>query len=295
MASKRKSAVSPRSAGGRSRVVHDRPRPPAGSHRRTDTVWLYGSHAVHAALANPGRRCLKLLTLSDAMGTPVGPGPIEPQVVERAHLEAVLPPGAVHQGLALLVAPLRAPDLEEIVRQAQARSTLVLLDHVTDPHNVGAVLRSAAAFGADAVIATERHAPGETGALAKTACGALELVPLLRVANLAQTIARLKDDGYWCLGLAGEAQQRLDQVAVPDRTAFVFGAEGAGLRRLTRERCDLLVRLPTMGPIRDLNVSNAVTVALYETARQDPAGRSEATGSDHTATSLWSSGRGRRN
>jgi 23S rRNA (guanosine2251-2'-O)-methyltransferase len=220
-------------------------------------------------LDNPRRRCLRLLATAEAVAA-VAPyaGRIQAEVVKRTSIEVLLPAGAVHQGLALLVAPLLDPGLDRLLREDGARSVIVLLDQVTDPHNVGAVLRSAAAFGAAAVILTERHAPAETGALAKAASGALEQVPLLRVTNLARTLDQLKTGGYLCLGLDGGAERRLDQVEARSRTALVLGAEGTGLRRLTRERCDILVKLPTSGPIRDLNVSNAAAVALYELARR---------------------------
>jgi 23S rRNA (guanosine2251-2'-O)-methyltransferase len=187
--------------------------------------------------------------------------------MDRPALDAALPRGAVHQGIAVLVAPLPEPDLAAILPPEPAPALVVVLDQVTDPHNVGAVMRSAVAFGAHAVIVTERHAPEETGTLGKSASGALEHIPLLRVVNLVRTLEELKHAGFWIVGLAGEAKQTLAEAKLTGRIALVLGAEGDGLRRLTREHCDLQVRLPMSGRMPSLNVSNAAAVALYELAR----------------------------
>ncbi len=228
------------------------------------TVWLYGTHAVTEALKNPRRAHLKLLVSQNALERLPKSLPVETTVTDAQTLSRALPQGAVHQGMALLTRPLEAPGLEEACapRAGQANH-LVALDQVTDPHNVGAVLRSAAAFGARAVLVTERHAAAETGALAKAASGALEHVPLVIVSNLAQALERLAAMGYWRLGLDEAAVEALDSVDAGPNVVLVLGAEGVGLRRLTRERCDRLVRLPTTGPIQSLNVSNAAAVALY--------------------------------
>lgn len=192
--------------------------------------------------------------------------------VERtdpAALAALLPQGAVHQGLAALVDPLPMVDLAELLEDLppDAPTRLLLLDQVTDPQNVGAILRSAAALGAAGVILTERHAAPESGSLAKAASGALDVLPLVRVVNLSRAIEALKQAGFWCLGLAAEGEMTLAEAKPTGRIALVLGAEGTGLRRLTREHCDQLVRLPTQGPIDQLNVSNAAAIALYELAR----------------------------
>ncbi len=243
--------------------------------------WLFGVHPIEAALRNPRRRPHRLLHTAEAAvhhgallqlakARAQGAPRLEP--VDREALARLLPPGAVHQGLALLAEPLPAVDIYEVCDGlADAdQAALLVLDQVTDPHNVGAILRSAAAFGARAVICTERHAAAETGVLAKAASGALELVPLVAVTNLARAMETLKEAGVWCVGLAAEAEQTIAAANLTGKTAIVLGAEGTGLRRLTREHCDLLVRLPTQGPIAQLNVSNAAAVALYELARARP-------------------------
>lgn len=229
--------------------------------------WLYGHHAVDAALANPERKILRLAQ-SGAGELPAVEGH-EWEQVPRDILESWLPPGAVHQGLAAKVHPLPDRGIEDVIAEAegQAHAQVMILDQVTDPQNVGAILRSAAAFGALAVILTERHAAPESGALAKAASGALEHVPLIRVANLARALELLKNGGFWIAGLAAEGSQSLAEAKLTGKVGLALGAEGPGLRRLTREHCDLLVRLPTSGPIDHLNVSNAAAVALYELVR----------------------------
>ncbi len=251
----------------------DRPAPGGGA------LLLYGVHAVAAAWANPERRCRALLAteagleaLGPALAAARAAGLERPaaRLVDRTELDRRLPAGAVHQGLALDAAPLPETGIEDLCRAAETSPALLLLvlDQVTDPHNVGAVLRSASAFGAAAVIVTERHAPEATGTLAKSASGALENVPLVRVGNLARALDQLKQAGIWCIGLDEAGAQPLAALDLTGRTALVLGAEGAGLRRLTAERCDAVARLPTQGPVGSLNVSAAAAVALYEVARR---------------------------
>lgn len=197
------------------------------------------------------------------------PAGVQAEVVDKGRIDQILP-AAVHQGIALLADPLPEPNLQEACRRLpDSRNTVLVLDRVTDPQNVGAILRSAAAFGARAVVTTDRHAPEVTGALAKAASGGLEAVPLVRVVNLARALQELADLGYWRIGLEATAEQTLARAADTFRdVALVLGAEGEGLRRLTAESCDLLARLPIQAAVVDsLNVSNAAAIALYELAR----------------------------
>jgi 23S rRNA (guanosine2251-2'-O)-methyltransferase len=230
------------------------------------TVWLYGTHAVLAALANPERRVRRLVATAEAArGLPAGGAPVE--TLARPEIDRLLPAGAVHQGIAAQVEPLPGWGIEDIGRAAGASAVVVVLDQVTDPHNVGAILRSAAAFGALAVVVPDRHAPEETGTLAKSASGALERMPLVRVTNLARALEILKADGFWIAGLAADGPVTLAGAKLTGKIALVLGAEGEGLRRLTRTHCDHLVRLPISGAVESLNVSNAAAIALYELAR----------------------------
>ena len=245
-----------------------------GPAKASGRLWLYGVHPVLAALGNPERRCRRLLITAEAerrlggsLAATLSRRAESLSVERRDRLDgaAPLPDGAVHQGLALEAEPLEQPDLLEVAQaEGPAPRVIVALDQVTDPQNVGAILRSAAAFGAQAVLAPERHAAPESGALAKAASGALEQLPYLPVGNLARALDALKAEGYWCLGLASESDRNLPEAGPLERSVLVLGAEGSGLRRLTRERCDLLVRLPTRPEMGQLNVSNAAAVALYE-------------------------------
>jgi 23S rRNA (guanosine2251-2'-O)-methyltransferase len=241
---------------------------PADKPRRGG-YWLYGHHAVAAALANPARVIHRLLVAGDPGALPETTR-IVPESARRDEISALLPEGAVHQGIALLTEPLPPRHIEDYAADAPEGALCVVLDQVTDPHNVGAVLRSAAVFGAGAVIVPDRHAPPETAALAKAASGALEAVALVRVTNLARALDTLKQAGFWCVGFAADAPQKLGDAALPVKAALVFGAEGAGLRRLTREHCDLMVSIPARGPLASLNVSNAVAVALFAAGARTP-------------------------
>lgn len=243
----------------------------------TGLPWFYGTHAVLAALRNPERALHRLLLTSDNRHTietvlhDIATQRRLPQVeiVRKEEIETLLPPGAVHQGIILQTSPLPSRSLEEVITKAASSENVrvVILDQVTDPHNVGAIIRSAAAFGALAVIVPDRASPDESGTLAKSASGALERVTLVRVTNLSRALHILKEGGFWCVGMDGHADRTLAEAELSGKIALVLGSEGGGLRRLTRETCDYLLRLPINDTVESLNVSNAAAIALYETAR----------------------------
>ncbi|EEW24212.1 23S rRNA (guanosine(2251)-2'-O)-methyltransferase RlmB [Rhodobacter ferrooxidans] len=238
----------------------------------SETVWLFGLHAVRDALLNPAREKLRLVLTKNALDKledAVAACGMAPEVVEPRQFDVPIDEGSVHQGAALQVRPLNWGKLADVCISGTGAPLVVLLDRVTDPHNVGAVLRSAEVFGARAVIAPARHSAPETGALAKTASGALERQPYLRVVNLADAMQELQAMGYVLLGLDGEAEVTLAQAVAEAGTrpiGLVLGAEGPGLRDRTRETCDRLVRIPAQGGFGSLNVSNAAAVALYAVA-----------------------------
>jgi 23S rRNA (guanosine2251-2'-O)-methyltransferase len=232
-------------------------------------VWLYGLHSVAAALANPGRRLRRLLLTEEAQQTLLQrlppPWPLQPEQVDRGRIDHLLGRDIAHQGAALLADPLGTPSLQQALERP---GPLVVLDQVTDPRNVGAILRSAAAFGVAAVITQDRNAPEENGALAKAASGALETIPLLRAVNIARTLIALKAAGIWVVGLDAGGGALSGPSLADRRIALVLGAEGEGLRRLTRETCDEIAGLAMKGAMESLNVSAAGAVALYELTRR---------------------------
>jgi 23S rRNA (guanosine2251-2'-O)-methyltransferase len=229
--------------------------------RSDDTVVLYGWHTVMAALANPQRRFRRLLVTENAARR-LAEEKLSPRVkldmVRPDAIDALVGPEAVHQGLYAETDPLPSPALEEV-----ASGVLLVLDQITDPHNVGAILRSAAAFAATAVVTTARHSPEATGVLAKAASGALEFVPIVTIGNLAQALRTLKDLGTLLVGLDSSGETDLAKVTFAAPVALVLGAEGKGLRQLTRTTCDVVARLELPGAIKSLNVSNATALALY--------------------------------
>ena len=254
---------------GRAKTGHD-PRHTKALAADDGLVRLFGSHAVEAALRNPGRTVKRLLATENAerrLAEIIAARGVEIDRATPLDLDRILGADTVHQGLLLEAEPLAAPSLDDLAEAAAThRAPLVLLDHVTDPHNVGAVLRSAAAFGAAGLIMTQRHSPPLNGVLAKSASGALDLVPVLLVQNLARTMLDLRSRGLVLMGLDGQATARIEDEDFEKPSAIVLGAEGKGLRELTAETCDRLVRIQTAGPLASLNVSNAAAVALHVAA-----------------------------
>ena len=233
----------------------------------TGQVRLWGRHAVEAALLNPARQHRKLWATREGIASLDGelpPGfPVE--YADAADLARLVARDAPHQGLVLECAALEDVFLDEVM-DGDAAQALVVLDQVTDPHNVGAILRSAAAFGAAAIVTQDRHAPPESGVVAKSASGALEVVPWVRVVNLARALEEMAEAGYWRIGLTGHAEATLAEVLPSGPVALVLGAEGAGMRRNIEAHCDALARLPITRGVESLNVSNAAAIALYAAA-----------------------------
>lgn len=236
--------------------------PAPAKRQRQHTLWIYGVHPVLAALANTHREVQRIVATPNALTRLAEAGanlPVTPEEHTPAHLDRILGANAVHQGVAIEVLPL-----EPIAITSLAQANLVVvLDQLTDPHNVGAIMRSALAFGATAVVTTRRHAPAETGVLAKAASGALDRLAIVDVPNLARALDDLRDLGFTAIGLDSQAEATFEDAMSGERIALVLGAEGKGLRRLTRDTCDFVARLSIPGPLASLNVSNAAVLALY--------------------------------
>jgi 23S rRNA (guanosine2251-2'-O)-methyltransferase len=246
-------------------------RPPRPENRREKPEnWIYGLHAIEAALANP-RRKLHRAVLTARAAEALGPKLAGRVRVEPADIEAIarlLPPGAVHQGAALSCDPLPGRDLDEVLaEQKEGRRIVLVLDQLSDPHNVGAILRTAAAFAVTAVVVQDRHAPPQSGALTKAASGAMEIVPYVEVVNIARALDKLGEAGFWRIALAGDGQEPIAQAAAQGDIALVIGSEGEGIRRLVREHCDTAAFIPIDKAMESLNVSNAAAIALYEIRR----------------------------
>lgn len=243
-----------------------------------DRYFMFGIHAVAAALDNPQRHIKRILATENAenrLAEAIAARALSVERVRPKDLDRLLGPDTVHQGIAIETEVLTEPELNQLVARASAPDggPLVVLDQVTDPHNVGAVLRSAAVFGAAGLITTRRHSPPLNGTLAKSASGALELIPVALVQNLSRTLDELKDAGVTVIGLDGEGATLLDDAPLSGAVAFVLGAEGKGLRQLTKETCTTICRIGTSQTLASLNVSNAAAIALHLSSMRRRAGR----------------------
>ena len=246
--------------------------------------WVFGRHAGLAAIANPERKILRIVVskqgVDDSLMGEIKNATLQadvnrpnPEQKDRGALDEIFGWGAVHQGLAVQVASLEQPELEDILDLAQGQQSacIVVLDQATDPRNIGAVMRSSAAFGAMALVVQDRHAPEMTATMAKAASGAAERLPLIRVTNISRAIDDMKRAEFWAIGLDGSATEALETGVMKGRVAIVLGAEGAGLRRLVAETCDRLVKIPISGDVESLNLSNAAAIALYSFAESNRA------------------------
>lgn len=236
----------------------------------SEGIILYGRHAVTAALENPQRKIFKLVcTPEQVSGLQRRFPDVRIVAAEKKEIDRLLPAEAVHQGLALYCSPLPPVALEDICAAADqsGQARILILDQVTDPHNIGAIIRSCAAFGAQAVIVQDKNSPEESGAMAKAAAGTMELLPVVRTINLARAIETLKKHGFWIIGMDSHAKTQVSQMDKGGKLAVVMGSEGAGMRRLVEESCDMTVRLPIAAKVESLNVSTAAAVILYELAK----------------------------
>jgi 23S rRNA (guanosine2251-2'-O)-methyltransferase len=236
------------------------------SHGTANRPRLWGKHAVAAALDNPNRKVLRAWATRETADFLQFPKDVPLTIADVADLGRLVPHDAPHQGVVIEVEPLEDAWLDGIHNTAPERAVLLVLDQVTDPHNIGAILRSAAPFGAIGIVTQDRHSPPESGVVAKAASGTLERVPWIRVVNLARALEEIAEAGFWRIGLTGDAQTELKAALGPARVALVLGAEGPGLRPNTRDHCDALARLPISNAVESLNVSNAAAVALYAAA-----------------------------
>lgn len=227
-------------------------------------VWIYGKHAVRAAVLNENRRVFKVVVLPQNRDF-LSDSSVKVEVVDKNYFSSLFGKDAIHQGCAAQVLPLDEFFLEDL---SDDDRPIVFLDQVTDPQNIGSILRASAVFGAKAVVLPEINSPEVTAVIAKVASGALESIPLIKVKNLVQSIKMLKKEGYWCLGLDERGDKTIGEMDLSGKFVLIIGSEGLGMRRLTRENCDFLVQLPSIGDFSTLNAAQAATVSLYEILRQ---------------------------
>ncbi|MGB3625032.1 MAG: RNA methyltransferase [Henriciella sp.] len=249
---------------------HQKRRFTAGSaHDPSAPVWLWGQHAVEAALANPDREILRQVATANAARRT---GLKDVEIIDGKALDHLLPPGAVHQGLAVRARPLEEVSLDDVLAGPDAPTRICVLDQISDPHNLGAIFRSAAAFGIGGLVLQTRHTPPVTGVAAKSAAGAIETVAEIRVVNIARAIDQLGEAGFHTIGLAGEGRETIEAaIHGAQKVAFVMGAEGSGLRPAVAKACATLARIPMVPGMESLNVSNAAAIAFYQ-ALQDKEG-----------------------
>lgn len=235
-----------------------------------DQLIIYGRHAVISALKNPNRNILKLVITAENKQEIDRLGMVLPiSVVDRKDFSKFLPEDAVHQGFALFCSRLDSVDILDLIALAEdkQRCHILILDQVTDPQNIGAIIRSCAAFGTLGLVVQDKNSPLESGAMDKAAAGTIEFVPIARVTNLSRAIEQLKDNGFWVMGMDGYADVTIDKVNKNGKTAIVMGSEGKGMRRLVQENCDTSVKLPISPNVESLNVSTAAAIALYELSK----------------------------
>lgn len=232
---------------------------------------IYGRHAVLAALANPKRHIEKILCTKENVSEIAKASMIPPQIVDRKEIDKLLSPDAVHQGFALFCSRLPSPSLEEIIDKANKQTSchVLILDQVTDPQNIGAIIRSAVAFNTLSLIVQDKNSPLENGAMDKAAAGMIEHLPIVRVTNLSRAIEKLKEAGFWTVGMDGYAKTTIDKLDSSGKTAIIMGSEGKGMRRLVEENCDIAVRLPISPLTESLNVATAAAITLYEINKKE--------------------------
>ena len=240
--------------------------------KQSHGYWLYGIHAVKAAAMNPKRVIHKIATLDEKLYTQgrhdlPSTQKVRVEIVDKGFFQKTFAPNTVHQNIAALVEPLPTLHIEDLCKDPAPKQVIAILDQVTDPHNIGAILRSAAAFNIKALILTHTHSPQQFGTIAKAASGAFERVPLVFVTNLARSMEMLKKNGFWCIGMDGTGKDFLTNITGYDKMALVFGSEGQGMRRLTATHCDIIAKIPTCSEFSTLNVSTAAAISFYEANR----------------------------
>jgi 23S rRNA (guanosine2251-2'-O)-methyltransferase len=235
-----------------------------------ESVWIYGKHAVKAALQNPERKISRFIVLESCRDywEECNLSQIKTEIVDKNFFNALFGKEAIHQGCAVLAKQLSEHSVEELIKDESDMRPFIFLDRVSDPQNIGSILRAAAVFGARATIITEDNSPTLTSTAIKAASGAAELVPLIRVKNLVRTINNLKENGFWCIGLDERSDKKIYEISLKENLIVVIGSEGDGMRRLTRETCDFLVKLPAFANFATLNAAQAATFSLYEILRQ---------------------------